>query len=238
MVLRQPVPTRAVRVRAPVADVPDLAALARLLDLDQGELAWFADVRSWGRTTDDEALRHYRWRTVPRPAGGVRLLAAPKPRLREAQRRVLRHVLALVPVHPAAHGCVPGRSVRTAALPHAGADVVLGMDLEAFFAGVPAGRVWGVLQGVVGLTEPVAHALTGLATTVVPAAVWRRVPVPADADGRDRHRRLGRRLAFRTCRRVHRRRRRWPTWCARGSTAGWPGWPRRRVPSTPATSTT
>ncbi|MEX5718066.1 hypothetical protein [Geodermatophilus maliterrae] len=119
VVLRQPVPTRAVRVRAPAADVPDLAALARLLDLDQGELAWFADVRSWERTADDEALRHYRWRTVPRPAGGVRLLAAPKPRLREAQRRVLRHVLAPVPVHPAAHGCVPGRSGRTAALPHA-----------------------------------------------------------------------------------------------------------------------
>nr|WP_239524089.1 reverse transcriptase domain-containing protein [Geodermatophilus normandii] len=66
------------------------------------------------------------------------------------------------------------------------------MDLESFFASVPAGRVWGVLQGVAGLTEPVAHAVTGLATTVVPAAVWRRVPVPAD---RDRHARLGRRLA-------------------------------------------
>ncbi|SDC53361.1 Reverse transcriptase (RNA-dependent DNA polymerase) [Geodermatophilus telluris] len=194
VVRRQPVPTRTVRVRAPVADLPDLAALARLLDVDQGELAWLTDVRSWERTAD-APLRHYRWRTVPRPAGGVRLLAAPKPRLREAQRRVLRHVLAPLPVHPAAHGCVRGRSVRTAALPHAGADVVLGMDLEGFFAGIPAGRVWGLLQGVAGLTEPVAHALTGLATTVVPVAVWRRVPVPADPAGRDRHHRLGRRLA-------------------------------------------
>ncbi|PWW21213.1 reverse transcriptase (RNA-dependent DNA polymerase) [Geodermatophilus normandii] len=188
---REPVPTRVVRRRPGVREVSDLAALARLLDVDQGELAWFADVRGLERTAPDEALRHYRWRVLERP-GGVRLVAAPKPRLREAQRRLLRHLLAPLPVHDAAHGCVPGRSVRTAAAPHAGAAVVLSMDLESFFAGVPAGRVWGVLQGVAGLTEPVAHAVTGLATTVVPAAVWRRVPVGTDPD---RHARLGRRLA-------------------------------------------
>ncbi len=194
VVRRTPVPTRVVRRRSPVPEVPDLTALARLLDVDQGELAWFADVRGLERTAVDEALRHYRWRVVERP-GGVRLLAAPKPRLREIQRRLLRHLVAPVPPHPAAHGCVPGRSVRTAAAPHAGADTVLAMDLEAFFGSIPAGRVWGVLQGVAGLPEPVAHAVTGLVTTVVPAAVWRRVPVPDDADGRDRHARLGRRLA-------------------------------------------
>ncbi len=194
VVRRAPVPTRVVRHRSPVPEVADLAALARLLDVDQGELAWFADVRGLERTAADEALRHYRWRVVERP-GGVRLLAAPKPRLREIQRRLLRHLLAPVPPHPAAHGCVPGRSVRTAAAPHAGAAAVLAMDLEAFFGSIPAARVWGVLQGVAGLPEPVAHAVTGLVTTVVPAAVWRRVPVPADPAGRDRHARLGRRLA-------------------------------------------
>ncbi len=194
VVRRTPVPTRVVRRRFPVREVPDLTALARLLDVDQGELAWFADVRGLERTAPDEALRHYRWRVVERP-GGVRLLAAPKPRLREIQRRLLRHLLAPVPPHEAAHGCVPGRSVRTAAAPHAGADTVLALDLEAFFAGIPAPRVWGVLQGVIGLPEPVAHAVTGLVTTVVPVGVWRRVPVPADPAGRDRHARLGRRLA-------------------------------------------
>jgi hypothetical protein len=47
---------------------------------------------------------------------------------------------------------------------------------------------------VAGLPEPVAHALTGLVTTVLPAAVWRRLPVPDEPEARDRHRRLGRRL--------------------------------------------
>jgi RNA-directed DNA polymerase len=189
----EPGPTSLAWHRYPVADLPDQAAVARLLDLDLGELAWLADTRGLERTAG-EPLRHYRWHVVPRPHG-VRLLAAPKPRLREAQRRLLRHVLARVPVHDAAHGCVPGRSVRTAVAPHAGQAVVLRMDLESFFAGISAGRVHGLLLGVAGLPEPVAHALTGLVTTVVPDPVWQRVPVPEDGEGRDRHRRLGRRLA-------------------------------------------
>jgi hypothetical protein len=193
VVRRQPVATAVARHRFGVTALPDAAALARLLDLDQAELAWFADVRGLERTVD-EPLRHYRWHAVER-RGGLRLLAEPKPRLKEAQRRLLRHVLAPVPVHDAAHGCVPGRSVRTAAVPHAGSAVVLGMDLEAFFASVAAPRIWGLLQGIAGLTEPVAHLVTALVTTTAPASVWRALPVPVEADARDRHRRLGARLA-------------------------------------------
>jgi RNA-directed DNA polymerase len=189
----QPVPTALVWHRYPVVDLPDQAAVARLLDVDLGELAWFADVRGLERTVG-EALRHYRWNVVERPHG-VRLLAAPKPRLKEAQRRLLRHVLAPIPVHEAAHGCVPGRSVRTAVAPHAGSDVVLRMDLEAFFAGIAAERVYGLLLGPAGLPEPVAHVVTALATTVVPAQVWHQLPVPAGIEAHERHRRLGQRLA-------------------------------------------
>jgi RNA-directed DNA polymerase len=214
----QPVPTVPAEQRHPVADLPDQAAVARLLDVDLGELAWFADVRGLERTAG-AALRHYRWHVVQRPHG-VRLLAAPKPRLKEAQRRLLRHVLARVPVHDAAHGCVPGRSVRTAVAPHAGADVVLRMDLEGFFAGIAAERVHGLLLGPAGLPEPVAHVVTGLVTTVVPAQVWRALPVPAGIEARERHGRWGSRSPSPTCRRVRRRRRRWPTSSATGWTAG------------------
>ncbi len=193
VVRRQPRATAVVRDRFGVVPLPEAAALGRLLDLDSAELAWFADVRGLERAVD-EPLRHYRWHAVER-RGGLRLLAEPKPRLKEVQRRLLRHVLAPIPVHEAVHGCVPGRSVRTAAEPHAGSAVVLGMDLEAFFASVSARRVWGLLQGTAGLTEPVAHLVTGLVTTTAPASVWRALPRPAGADARERHRRLGQRLA-------------------------------------------
>ncbi|MDP9250618.1 MAG: reverse transcriptase family protein, partial [Chloroflexota bacterium] len=173
----------------PVAELHNMSDLGRLLNVDQGELAWFADVRCWER--DAQApLRHYRWRSLQR-ADGIRLIAAPKPRLKEMQRRLLRHVLAPIPIHDAAHGCVAGRSVRSAVTPHAGAPVVLRLDLEAFFGSIPAGRVWGLLR-TAGLPEAVAHTITGLVTAVVPLDVWRAAPVPPDIDA---HRRLGRQLA-------------------------------------------
>ena len=168
----------------------DLDSLARLLDVDSGELAWFADVGRWTRRTAAAPLHHYRWRTVPK-RGGVRLVAVPKPRLKEMQRRVLRHVVAPIPVHPAAHGCVPGRSVRSAVAEHAGSDMLIRADLESFFASISASRVGGVLRRA-GVPGAVARAITGLCTTVVPLVVWRSVPVPADPAG---HYRLGRRLA-------------------------------------------
>jgi RNA-directed DNA polymerase len=153
-----PVPT-AIAVRPwPIAELPDLSALARLLDLDSGELAWFADVRGLERSVG-EPLRHYRWRTLPK-RDGVRFVAAPKPRLKEIQRRLLRHVLEPIPVHAAAHGCVRGRSVASAVGPHAGSVVVIRADLEAYFPSISAGRVWGVLRSA-GLPEAVAHTSPG-----------------------------------------------------------------------------
>ena len=48
---------------------------------------------------------------------------------------------------------------------------MLGFDLEDCFASVPAGRIYGVLR-TAGYPEAVAHAITGLCTNTVPAAVW------------------------------------------------------------------
>lgn len=149
----------------PVRPLATAGELARLLDLDAGELAWFADVRNLERSCA-VPLRHYRWRQLPK-RDGVRLVAAPKPRLKEIQRRILRHVLTGIPVHEAAHGGVPGRSVRSAVQPHASRPVVIRADLRGFFAAVPARRVYTLLR-TAGYPEPVAHLITGLCTTVPP----------------------------------------------------------------------
>jgi RNA-directed DNA polymerase len=173
----------------PVMELPHIGALARLLDVDAGELAWFADTRGLERHVG-VPLRHYRWAVLPKRSG-VRLVAAPKPRLKEIQRRLLRNVLAKVPLHPLAHGGVAGRSVRTALAPHTGARVVIRADLEAFFSSITAPRIYGVLR-TAGYPEPVAYTITGLCTTVVPRSVWQAVTVPEDFA---RHRRLGQLLA-------------------------------------------
>jgi RNA-directed DNA polymerase len=172
---RHAVPTT---VMAPMRwHVPRLDTVADLADwagVTVAQLDWYADVRSLERSAN-RPLRHYDRTWIHARRGGVRLLERPRPRLMSLQRRVLREILDLVPPHDAAHGFVRGRSVRSYASPHAGRDVVIKLDLDAFFATVTAGRVFGVLRSA-GYPEAVAHALTGLSTTVLPLADRRTAP--------------------------------------------------------------
>jgi RNA-directed DNA polymerase len=166
----------------PVPRIDAPGDLAERLELDAGQLAWLADVRGLERTAPEKA-RNYRYLHVPRRGGPPRVIERPKLRLKEVQRWILRELLAWIPVHAAAHGFVRGRSAITHARAHSGRRVVVRIDLEDFFAGVTAARVYGIFR-TAGYPEAVAHALTGLCTNVVPA----QCSVPADY-------RLARRLA-------------------------------------------
>ena len=205
-VARIAVPTSTVRQRWSVPRLDHLGELAGFLDLEPGQLDWFADRRGLERRARDEGLRHYRYAWVPTRSGGVRLLEAPKHRLKSVQRRLLADLVGLVPAHDAAHGFRPGRSVASFAAPHAGQRTVVRLDLEGFFATVTAGRMYGIFR-TAGYPEPVAHALTGLVTVATPVRVLASAPRPgydtalppaaADADQAVRagaHRRLLRRL--------------------------------------------
>lgn len=179
--------------RWPVQPLPDVAALAHWLRLDVLELAAFADVQHrGGRVRTPTALRHYRVSTRIGASGSVRVLEAPKERLKELQRRIGRHILAHIPLHPAAHA-TPGHSVLDAARRHVSRPLVVLADCESFFASVTAGRVFGIFRSA-GYAEPVAHLLTGLCKTSLPADVWRTVPKPSEPRRHDAHARLGRRL--------------------------------------------
>jgi RNA-directed DNA polymerase len=157
-------------LRWPVAPLADVRAVAEHLGLSMPTLRWMADVRALERTVTDEALRHYRYRWVAKSSGGARLIESPKPTLRHAQRTILRTVLDAIPAHDAAHGFRRGRSVRTFVAPHIGAPVLVGLDLEAFFSSISAGRVFGLFE-TAGYASEVAHVLTGLVTNAVPPSV-------------------------------------------------------------------
>jgi hypothetical protein len=181
----RPIPTRAAEAELGFR-IRDSAALAALLAVDHGELDWLADRHGWSRRAP-APLVHYRWRAISKHHGGMRVIAAPKPRLKEAQRRLLHHLVSAIPLHDAAHGSVPARSVRSALLPHAGAPVVLRMDLQAFYPTITAGRVERLLVAL-GVEAGVAPVVAGLCTTVIPLQFWQSLPVPANWAG---HRRLG-----------------------------------------------
>lgn len=180
------------RWRLPVLD--GLDDVADLLGVSAADLDWFSDPRHLARTASAVPLQHYRVSHRVAPSGAIRVLEAPKRRLKVIQRLLLDEVASLIPPHDAARGFRPGGSVRSYALPHADRGVVVRLDLEAFFASVTVSRIYGIWR-TAGYPEPVAHCLAGLVTSVLPRSAWRSVPRPADDGLLDAHWRLGRRLA-------------------------------------------
>ena len=170
-------------VMAPASGPPSLwkvpaiatpAELASFLEIDPGELDWFADIQGRERTSRGEALRHYRYRWVAKATGSFRLIEAPKTRLKAFQRRILDEILGHIPPHDSAHGFRPGRSITTFAAPHVGQAIVLKMDLCDFFVSITSARVTAIYL-TAGYPEPVARLLSGLCTNIVPTQVMNKV---------------------------------------------------------------
>jgi RNA-directed DNA polymerase len=177
-----------------IADIASLPGLAERLELSDGQLAWLADVRSLERTVSKEQLRNYRYRALPRQGGVPRVIEAPKARLKEIQRWVLREILDQVPPHGAAHGFTQRRSAVTHARLHTGQAAVLRLDLKDFFASVPAGRVYGIFR-TLGYSLSVCHVLTGLTTNAVPESVWQVIASTTPQGAAQARFWLGRQLA-------------------------------------------
>ncbi|MEM7788851.1 MAG: reverse transcriptase domain-containing protein [Bacteroidota bacterium] len=131
--------------------------LAQAMGIELSELRFLTFTRRVSRVS------HYRRFEMPKKRGGTRRISAPMPRLKRAQRWVLDEMLAGVPLHEAAHGFVPERSIATNAAPHVGADVVVNMDLQDFFPTVTYRRVKGLWRAL-GYGEQVGTVLALLCT--------------------------------------------------------------------------
>jgi hypothetical protein len=152
--------------------IATLGTLAEFLGVAAGELEWFADLKGLtARVAADGPLRHYCYRVLAKKSGSVRLIEAPKGRLKQMQRRILAEILEQVPAHDAVHGFVKGRSIQTFAAPHVGRQVVLRLDLRDFFPSFRAARVAAFFR-TAGYPERVAERLTGVCTNAAPLNVW------------------------------------------------------------------
>ncbi len=179
-------------------DVPrwnTVADLAHWLGLASNELDWFADRKRLERVSAEGPLRHYRYRWIRKRNGLCRLIEAPKQRLAGIQRRLLKELFELVPVHDAAHGFRKGRSVGTYTDPHVGRKVVLKMDLEDFFPTIPPSRLVGLLMSI-GYAEDVARTVTALCSNSAPADAWTSFPAGDDRQQRRQARLLLQRAHF------------------------------------------
>lgn len=161
--------------RLSLPDLPSPGDLARWLGLSVAELDWLADIGSW-RQRDQSALCHYRYRWIAKRSGGVRLLEIPKSRLLKIQRKILHEILDQVALHPAAHGCVRGRSIISNAAGHANRQALIRIDLGSFFTSIRHGRVQALFK-TLGFPSATARYLAALTTNATPASVLRDAPL-------------------------------------------------------------
>lgn len=163
-----------------IPKIESAPALADWLGTDLGYLEWFADLKGLGYKNDNPKLRHYYYRVLAKDSGDVRLIEAPKQALKKLQQRILSGILDQVPAHPATHGFVKGRSIKTYVAPHTGQRIVLRMDVRNFFPSFRAARIAGFFR-TLGYPESVADLLAGIVTTATPREVWRGVRPAGDA---------------------------------------------------------
>lgn len=135
----------------------DVDAFAKALGMPITKLRWLAFHR------DVDSGTHYRRWHVPKRDGTQRLISAPKKDLKAAQRWIMREVTEHLPVHGAAHGFLTGRSILTNARVHAGARIVVKMDIKGFYPTVTWRRVKGLLRRA-GIGEQLATLMALLAT--------------------------------------------------------------------------
>jgi hypothetical protein len=122
----------------------NLPVLHTVLDLSKAMKISIGELRFLAFSRKNSKINHYKRFHMPKKSGGVRLISAPMPRLKQAQHWILEEVLNKVIVNTKAHGCVVGRSIKTNAEPHIGKAVVINQDLKNFFPSITYIRIKGV----------------------------------------------------------------------------------------------
>jgi len=185
----RPLPHNRLRDQAP--GDPSLLA-----SLELPHLLTFDDVLCWtglplprlvqlmNMRNDRRAGNYIEW-TVPKRGGGIRVIAAPKPVLREIQRKINRNILSCVAVHEAAHGFLPGCNIVSNAQPHVDRAIVVKADLSDFFEHIRYARVLGVFRWL-GYDSAVARTLA-LLCTHRPETHGRRTPGLGEYERPRRH---------------------------------------------------
>lgn len=137
--------------------------------LSMRDLAWKVGARIEELEALADDLRggrgeHYKHSVLDMEKGRPRHIDNPAPRLKEVQRRIVRHVLAPLGFGDVAHGSVKGRSPQTNARIHQGQRCVVNLDVKNFFPSVHNARVYRLLRHEHGFGRDVARLLTRLVT--------------------------------------------------------------------------
>jgi hypothetical protein len=94
----------------------------------------------------DNSYREYQ---ICKKTGGTRTIREPNEQLKQVQKKLQGFLDIYAPVNSCAHGFRKNRSVVTNALPHIGNQVVIKLDIEAFFDSVSYEQVLAVYKSAV-----------------------------------------------------------------------------------------
>lgn len=161
-----------------IPEIESPGALAEWFGISTGELRWFSDLKGLVYEKDRSTLRHYHYRVLAKQSGNIRLIEAPKPRLKELQRQVLSRILESVPPHASVHGFLKGHSIKTFAAPHVGRRIILRMDLQDFFLPFPAQEFRA--SSARWATPNRLPICGGIYTNATPRDAWRDLGVDLD----------------------------------------------------------
>jgi len=165
-----------------IPKIETVGELAAWLGVGVSELEWFADLKRLNARvgSGDGPVGHYHYRVLAKIGGSIRLIEAPKKKLKELQRVMLAELLAEIATHPAAHGFLKGHSIKTFVAPHVGQRVVLRMDLKDFFPSISGARVQAFFR-TAGYPDAVADLLGGICTNAAPRRMWKTLGKGLDA---------------------------------------------------------
>ena len=158
-----------------IPDLPTTADLADWLLVPLERLDRYVDQNGWREEHGETPVNHYFTHLSRKSSGGMRLIEAPKPRLKSFQRHILDQIVSQVPTHPDSFAFTAGRDCRSGAQRHAGEDVVICFDLKDYFTSIQSNRIFGLFR-CLGYPSAVAHALTGLCTVMTPSRIRDRLP--------------------------------------------------------------
>ncbi|MCL2321737.1 MAG: reverse transcriptase domain-containing protein, partial [Oscillospiraceae bacterium] len=121
--------------------IKDDKELANLLGIEYKDLRFLCYHR------DVVVCDHYHRYTVPKRNGKERNIAAPKPLLKDVQRKILELILEKVEISDSSFGFLKGKSVVSNADSHSRSPgLLINMDLENFFPTVTFKRVRGMFK--------------------------------------------------------------------------------------------
>ncbi|MCG9647089.1 retron St85 family RNA-directed DNA polymerase [Vibrio brasiliensis] len=144
--------------------------LSQLRNLGLPPVATLADLASHMRLSvgllqllSYKSDEHYKVYYLKKKSGGRRQIAQPSRAMKAVQSWILRKILSRLSSSANSKGFEQGESILSNALPHAGAHVILNIDLENFFNTVPASHVHSVFRSI-GYNKTISQILTNLTT--------------------------------------------------------------------------